>query len=65
MQRAKAALRGALADAVRERSAHAQKLPTLPDIDVTRLTLEKVWPMVSEIRRQARYEVSSADPLAL
>ncbi|MPZ47440.1 MAG: hypothetical protein GEV05_29590 [Betaproteobacteria bacterium] len=46
MRRAKAALRSALVDAVRERVAHARSFRTLPEVDVTRLTIEKVAPMV-------------------
>jgi len=46
MRRAKAALRGALIDAVRERVAHARNIRTLSEVDVTRMTVEKVATMV-------------------
>jgi hypothetical protein len=46
MRRAKATLRSALVDEVRERVAHARNFRTLPEVDVTRLTIKKVAPMV-------------------
>jgi hypothetical protein len=49
MRRAKAALRSALVDAVRERVAHARSFRTLPEVDVTRLTIEKAAPMVQRL----------------
>jgi hypothetical protein len=42
MRTAQAALRSALVDALRQRVAHARNFRTLPEVDVTRGSIEKV-----------------------